>query len=222
MDNRFSAAIVSSLRCTQYREYDFFKTRTYDFLVYLGKFQEIRATCPCKEIQYTNLFMEFSKIFALKPEVGEIRERRIRIGSQTVVCIPDVRFLRYPQIADHSLLVMHTEVNLIKPSDDQEETFDIHKLTTQTLGLHGGELLAERKFSIFKPGVLGIICLRTKLIFTFMEMTEDHYNCIERGRSCDEHHAKIIYTKPYDYLNEEEREEMYSLLFWLGYLQQCT
>ncbi|XP_061181239.1 uncharacterized protein LOC133189861 [Saccostrea echinata] len=221
----YSMQVKEKLNLSKEKEKEFllWQSRTHDFLKFLGKFQEIRTSCPVRESQYTNLFMKFSEIFSLQPELGDNRKAHISIGKQEVVSIPDLRFIRYPKHTLGTLLVMLTEVKVGGVGDEWRnelpDAFDIHMLSTHILGQHGGELLAERHYSFFTPGVLGVICLKTKLIITFMEMTEDHYKCIEKGLSCDEKRASISYTKPYDYWNAKDREEIYETLFWLGHLQ---
>ncbi|KAK3109094.1 hypothetical protein FSP39_022906 [Pinctada imbricata] len=46
-----------------------------------------------------------------------------------------------------------------------DQTFLIHSsVDDKILGQHGGELMLERKFSCFKPCVLGILCFKTEFI----------------------------------------------------------
>ncbi|XP_061194580.1 uncharacterized protein LOC133202723 [Saccostrea echinata] len=215
-------ALLDSLTKETKREYLLWQARTYDFLKYLGIFQESRSSCPLRKSQYTNLFMKFTEIFSLQPELGGNREASIAIGQQKTVSSPDVRFVSYPRFAPATVLIAHSEVSYFSHKKEKTESaadFDIHELSPSILGQHGGELLAERHSSFFTPGVLGMICLKSTIIFTFLEISEDHYRCVKKGLDCREKVASICYTKPYDYWDPKDRDEIYSTLFWLGHLQ---
>lgn len=60
--------------------------------------------------------------------------------------------------------VTATNTSEVEGVDDSgTKDFDIHSLSRNILGQHGGELLLDIDNSIFYPGILGIICLRTKV-----------------------------------------------------------
>lgn len=61
-----------------------------------------------------------------------------------------------------------------------------------------------------------------QLIFTYLELSEDHIDLIQKGKSFDEKSASIHYTRPFDYWNPEDRKEICSTLFWLGHVQTYT
>nr|XP_022291942.1 uncharacterized protein LOC111103173 [Crassostrea virginica] len=78
--------------------------------------------------------------------------------------------------------------------------------------------IPDLRFIRYPKHYLGtILVMLTEIIFTFLN--EDHYKSIEKGLPCDKKRASISYTKPFDYWNPEDREAIYSSLFWLGHLQ---
>ncbi|KAK3092985.1 hypothetical protein FSP39_009663 [Pinctada imbricata] len=103
------------------------------------------------------------------------------------------------------------------------ESFTFQNLSPEALGHHGIELVMERKDSYFFPGVVGIICSGTKVIFTYLELTQAHYEKIQMkgekdGMSLKSH---ISYTRPYDFMDVQDRKELLQPLTWLGYLQSA-
>ncbi|XP_062577252.1 uncharacterized protein LOC134239114 [Saccostrea cucullata] len=128
--------------------------------------------------------MKFAEIFSLQPELGGNREATIAIGHQKSLSSPDVRFVSYPKCTPATVLTAHIEVNGFSHKEKGTVGFDIHELSPSILGQHGGELMAERQSSFFTPGVLGLICLKSKIIFTFLEINGDHYKCIKKGLDC--------------------------------------
>ena len=74
--------------------------------------------------------------------------------------------------------VKATNTSEVEGVDDSgTKDFDIHSLSRHILGQHGGELLLDIDNSIFYPGILGIICLRTKVCVQtlFLPPTWNHF-----------------------------------------------
>ncbi|XP_061172019.1 uncharacterized protein LOC133181549 [Saccostrea echinata] len=195
---------------------------------------------PDREACLKELFMVFSKIFFLEPELGDKEVKRLIIGSHVVSCIPDIRFTWLNTI-QRSVLMMLTEAKKDEPFpenrqfesrktktsggnlSDSDQTFGnyIHRiLSINVLGQHGGELLSELRSSAFAPTmVVGCICKGTEIIFTYMEMTQNHLNKIVYDGKCEGESSLIRYTKPLNYLMEEDRNKCLDLLFLLGFMQ---
>ncbi|XP_062616906.1 uncharacterized protein LOC134278622 [Saccostrea cucullata] len=148
----------------------------------------------------------------------------MKIGKQEVVSAPDLRFEEYPGPQLITLLRMSNEVSIScgEPDSISKEDFSIQSLPEHILGQHGADLILDIDNSVFYPGILGIICLRTKLIFTYLELTEDHINLIQKGTPMGAKGASIQYTRPYNYWSPEDRKEIYRTLLWLGHLQTAS
>ncbi|XP_061190304.1 uncharacterized protein LOC133198191 [Saccostrea echinata] len=218
------------------------------FLNYYKKFLDIMNSSmteswlakPVREAHLQELFMVFSKIFFLEPEMGDKEVKRLIIGAHVVSCIPDIRFTCLNPL-QRSVLLMLTEVKKVEPfpenrsfeprktrassesssESDQTSGNYIHRiLSINVLGQHGGELLSELRSSAFAPTmVVGCICMGTEIIFTYMEMMQTHLNKIVYDGKCDGETSLIRYTKPLNYLIEEDRNKCLDLLFLLGFIQ---
>nr|XP_022323566.1 uncharacterized protein LOC111124720 isoform X2 [Crassostrea virginica] len=151
------------------RLFSMLQFKIQDYFSSLGRFVIARGDGPVPEILYTQLFMDFSRIFFLSPQLGESKRIRMKIGNQEVVCIPDLRFEQFPG-----------------------------------------------------PQLITLLSMLTELIFTYLELSEDHIDLIQKGQSFDEKSASIHYTRPFDYWNPEDRKEICSTLFWLGHVQTYT
>lgn len=101
------------------------------------------------------------------------------------------------------------------------ETFNFENLSKKVLGQHGIELLMERECSFFFPsGVVGLLCIGTKVIFTFLQISQAHYQLIrDKGKVDKTSKAMISYTRPYDYMDATDRAEILESFFWFGYVQ---
>ncbi|XP_048750469.1 uncharacterized protein LOC125662331 isoform X2 [Ostrea edulis] len=172
--------------------------------------------------------------------LGSKEVKRLIIGTKVVSCIPDVRFTCLnPQ--KHGVLMMLTEGKKDESfrenksfesrrtrrssessveSDDDSGNYIHSLLDIHVLGRHGGELLSELRTSAFAPTmVFGCICVETEIIFTYLEMKGDHLNKIVFEGNCYGESSYIRYTKPLNYLMEEERSRCLDLLFLLGFIQ---
>ncbi|XP_078325831.1 uncharacterized protein LOC111122863 isoform X5 [Crassostrea virginica] len=78
------------------RLFSMLQFKIQDYFSSLGRFVKARGDGPVPEILYTQLFMDFSRIFFLSPQLGESKRIRMKIGNQEVVCIPDLRFEQFP------------------------------------------------------------------------------------------------------------------------------
>ncbi|CAC5381319.1 unnamed protein product [Mytilus coruscus] len=113
------------------------------------------------------LFTKFSEIFLLKPQPGNLCKRKMKINGETVECEADIRFTCHPPPVGYSpptcFVVMVTEIakeNTISIGDGK---IDIHLLSDKVLGQIGADILFESEFSFFYPGVIGMLCIGTKI-----------------------------------------------------------
>ncbi|KAK3107704.1 hypothetical protein FSP39_020465, partial [Pinctada imbricata] len=58
-----------------------------------------------------------------------------------------------------------------------------------------------------------------QVVFTYLDISRDHVSLIEKDRLPKEMKSTILYTKPYDFMDAQDRKEILELLFWFGYLQ---
>ncbi|XP_062614465.1 uncharacterized protein LOC134276201 [Saccostrea cucullata] len=169
------------------------------------------------ESDFTTLLLQFTTIFMLSPRPGECNKRNQVVGGVPTSSVPDLRFFTNETCPLSLGVIGVAEVKLrIMPFDS--EFFSIENLPVDTLGQHAGELLLEYEYSIFEEAVFGILCFRTKVIFTFLKMRDEHFQKIlhHKDQSDLGIRSVIYYTKPYDYLIEDQRENILEVLFWLG------
>lgn len=104
--------------------------------------------------------------------------------------------------------------------DEKKEPFIFKNVRESSAYQHGAELLIEKENSVFQSGVAGIICIGTKVFFTYLKITEEHYSNIkENGEAAETDAAKISYTKPFDFMHADDRKEILEPLFRLAILQ---
>ncbi|XP_078339328.1 uncharacterized protein LOC144627178 isoform X2 [Crassostrea virginica] len=181
------------------------------------------------ETDFTKLLSKFLEICLLN--VDFLPEKRVmEINGVPTASVPDLR-INFNE--DQMTVIGVVEVKGMRlkkvPSDKKFSIQGV--LNDRVLGQHAGELLVDHKESTFGvEAVLGILCMQTTILFTLLEVSKDHLRrIVEDGeieqrkqvkRKVGEDDAKnsgiILYTKPYDYLKEEDREEVIEFLVWLG------
>lgn len=182
-----------------------------------------------KEGRFTHLFMAFSKICLLYPEPGKMYEESICIKGVDVRGTPAVRFVTLPTTTPPTVgsflqLIVVTEVkqcsNAFRGSHNAE-TFTYKNVSEEALGQHGVQLLMERDSSFFRPNVVGILCTGTKVIFTYLDIDQEHYEKLqEKSEEVDcTNKATISYTRPFDYMDVRDRHQILELFFWFGFVQ---
>ncbi|VDI45761.1 Hypothetical predicted protein [Mytilus galloprovincialis] len=179
-----------------------------------------------REGVFTSLFMKFAEIFFLQPDFGEHKTISLKIRNKYIGCIPDVRFNQSVQKSEgrSCLLLMLAEVkkDVLKVPDDDDDSktpWIEKKLKKQVLGQIGSQLLLECWHSVFVPKSLGIVCIGTEIIFLYMDTEFDHYEALMANNITDSHRSTIQYTKSFDIMKMEDRNELVDFLFWLGCLQ---
>ncbi|KAK3105446.1 hypothetical protein FSP39_025401 [Pinctada imbricata] len=189
------------------------------FLTTLKKFlrkllKDTRKAC------FTELFKTFTKICLLDPESGEVYTGTKTVKGLEIQSIPDVR---YVSCSDQLQMMMIFSTEVTKDDafrgEFSNDTFCYENLSTQILGQHGIKLLIEAQNSCFWPRVAGVICVGTKVIFTYLDISKKHLERLTKKTSILDSEASILYTRPYDFLNQIDRKDMLKLLFWFGYVQ---
>lgn len=178
--------------------------------------------------RFTYLFMAFSKICFLHPEPGYTYSDILQIKDSTIRGTPDVRFMTFPPSASFggrkNLELVVTEVeqyDAFKGNYVKAENFNSESLSPNVLARHGIQLLMQRECSFFFPaGVVGILCTGTKVIFTFLQISQFHYQLIrDKGKVGKTSRATISYTRPYDYMDASDRNQLVDAFFWFGQVQ---
>ncbi|KAK3086431.1 hypothetical protein FSP39_018365 [Pinctada imbricata] len=77
----------------------------------------------------------------------------------------------------------------------------------------------EIQDSFFKPAIVGILCIGTQLVFTYLTVDIHHLHKIQTTGEVSGHKSHIFYTKPYDFMVEADRREIFEHMFWFGFLQ---
>ena len=62
-------------------------------------------------------------------------------------------------------------------------------------------------------------CFHFQMIFTYLEVTQAHFQTIIQNGEVPTTEAVIFHTRPYDYMNAADRKEIYEHMFWFGFLQ---
>ncbi|XP_062610362.1 uncharacterized protein LOC134272136 [Saccostrea cucullata] len=225
--------IVESLTTTEQEDwkslqvYSVWRMNVLDFWRYFFTLLTRWGKTYQRKERFTSLFMAFSKICFLYPEPGKTYCDMIQIRDTMVQGIPDIRFLTLtssPSAKKNLELLLVTEVqqyDAFTGDLSKSDTFTVEHISKAVLGQHGIELLMERESSFFFPaGVVGLLCIGTKVIFTFLQISQGHYQMIrEKGTVDKTNKATISYTRPYDYMEANDRAEILEVLFWFGYIQ---
>ncbi|CAC5405086.1 unnamed protein product [Mytilus coruscus] len=165
---------------------------------------------------------DFQLLF-MKP--GDCCESSIEINGEMLVYGADIKYERL-QSTKSFLNVYVNKINkdnkkLYENIDEGKENRVIDSLSDDLLEKVAKELLFESHNSCFCPGVIGIFCCGTKIIFLYCEITPSHWKSAveKKNPSGDGYHSTIHFTKAYDYMSAEDRNEIIPYLFWLGYVQ---
>lgn len=234
--NRIEKAL-EKLNCASDEDEDLIRWRTNlkEFLT--GLCMVLQRPGGFSECVFTQLFMAFSRIFSLYPELGEMYMRGCYINEKKVNGKPDVRFETFPTLEDstssdsddsHSTettwepkLVLVTEVkkkerNFVRqwrPRSLRKEQLSAHVKIQ-----HGLELLIEINTSLFEPDVFGCICIDTYIIITHLRVDQDNLKALRKTGSLNRYET-IQYSRPYDYLDKTDRREIVHILLFIGYMQ---
>ncbi|XP_061186889.1 uncharacterized protein LOC133195017 [Saccostrea echinata] len=175
---------------------------------------------PQREGRYTNLFMAFSKIFFLHPETGSSVCDAIGIKDSSVHGIPDIRYTTMANETSQILTVTEVKPYNAFTGEYNEETFTFKHIGKNVLGRHGIKLIMEAIESFFFPYVVGLLCIGTKIIFTYLYIErEDYYSLRESGYIQKPNKASISYTRPFDFMDSGDRQSILDSFFWFGFVQ---
>ncbi|CAG2256612.1 unnamed protein product [Mytilus edulis] len=184
-------------------------------------------TTILKDSAFTNLFMKFTEIFFLKPEVSENKKTVLKIRNKVVGCVPDIGFYEHDGERHRArLLIMLTELksNALKKRADEEEDSNLpwieSYLESGVIGQIGIQLVSECWNSTFCPNTLGIICMKTKIMFMYLEMNPEQCEALTKNKDLKGKTSCIQYSKPYDIMKKEDRDQLIDILFWLGCVQK--
>ncbi|XP_061181516.1 uncharacterized protein LOC133190061 [Saccostrea echinata] len=203
----------------------------------------VANTCPPVEANYTALLASFVEIFLLRAKQGGEFKSIVNINGVPTSAAPALRLVNVGSLQDIErnlclCVIAVVEVKRTAKRSGSSEKFDIHSaLWDDVLAQHAGELLLEYQNTQYASKdcdtkvILGFICLETTLIFTWLELSDIHYADIKEGNllqddSKDEDEkeikdkkesGKISYTKPYDYLLKEDREQILDFLYELAF-----
>lgn len=169
--------------------------------------------------RFTHLFMLFLRTCLLCPEPGDTYHETLKIQNITVGGDPNARLKAYP--SQKTVAVIEVKPEHVFTVDQDYANLPINQqMQPKLLGQHGIELLLQKNTSIFKSGVAGIVCVGTKVIFTFLKIEQDHFSQIVSDGTADEAHRAIIFnTKPFDFMKNTDRKELMEILLKLAVVQ---
>lgn len=175
-----------------------------------------------REIIFQSLFTSFSKIFLLHPRPQRITYKTLL--KYYVTSEPDVRFestFNLSGAEPATQLMMLCEVKRDKP--ELKKSRKKHALgemvRTETMHQIGTELLCECSGSYFSPGAVGILCLRSQILFLFLDISYEHLFAIEENMPLDNMNGRILYTDYFDILEPKGRSQVMDILFYMARIQ---
>ncbi|KAK3107384.1 hypothetical protein FSP39_013371 [Pinctada imbricata] len=171
--------------------------------------------------RFTFLLMAFSRLFFLRPESGDLYPAELYIKDVIVHGTPAVRFImrNKKKIDENGLeLFIVTKVknyNVFR-GEFTPDTFTSENISKNVRGQHGITLVMERYASLFFPGVVGVLCIGTKIIFTYLELSASHFDEIRIRGTVDERHKASIKTDPQaqKLFNQYNADAPVSTTFW--------
>ncbi|XP_062605189.1 uncharacterized protein LOC134266983 [Saccostrea cucullata] len=170
--------------------------------------------------RYTDIFTAFSKVFFLHPEISNSVCDAIGIKDSVVHGKPDIRYLTMANETLHLFTVTEINPGNAFTRECYEETFTFKHIGKNVLGRHGIQLIIEARDSFFFPYVVGLVCIGTKIIFTYLYIErEDYYSLREEGFIPKPNKASISYTRPFDFMDSGERQSIMDYFFWFGFVQ---
>ncbi|KAK3092931.1 hypothetical protein FSP39_009027 [Pinctada imbricata] len=177
------------------------------------------------EEKFTGVVRAFTRIFFLDPIVPAGPHcKRIRIKGKIVNSEPDLTFCEYDINGKSSgTMVMFFEVkrcSILKPTEEARDVWIGNRVSRDVLGQVGAELLSEVGNSIFYPHVLGVLCMRTEIIFVLLEMKPDHAVRVFGDGDVTGDHSIIYYSEAFDIVKAEDRVKVCDLLLMLASCQK--
>lgn len=187
---------------------------------FLRLYREI-AHCKLSKVvsktQYTELLRSFTRIVHLDPRVGSARDMQMNIIH--VTSTPDLHYVK--NMPATRLQVIRTTLLASVEARRQTPGPDFLEMEDAVLAQHAGELLLEVQESLLFPRVLGMICWQSSVMLTYLNISRKHLEEIIKGDEATlrKERSVVYYTRTFDYLVKEERDELLETLFWLGYIQ---
>ncbi|XP_061177621.1 uncharacterized protein LOC133186382 [Saccostrea echinata] len=182
---------------------------------------------------FIQLLILFSKILLLNPVRGDAWQK-VEMRLNGIVDITSVSDIRYTVLGEptrfstgSSLMTgtvgevnMWLQLNYMENARDfsiRDEKFRSQPLENM-LGQHGGELLVEIMNSAIPNTSFGIICVKTTIIFTRLDLSTEHFQKLRNGDKLEDDRSRILYSRPYNFLIRKDREEILDTMFQLGLL----
>lgn len=169
---------------------------------------------------YTHLCLHFGKMFFLDP--SPVKRKPIVIKEKIVISEPHARYdlprgieAKFGSVPSVAFIIEVKRPPIAFPPGKPLE----EKLGTNILGQIGIELFAESSYSVFRPNSFGIICMKTKLIFVYLKMPQEHALHILENKPLA-HKGIVEYTREFDMLKTGDRTQILNLMYWLGCIQQ--
>lgn len=195
------------------------KQHLEDFFIFFRQLLDRWGTESQRKGRFTHLFMLFLRTCLLRPEPGLTYHETLKIEDIQVGGDPDARLKAYS--SSETIAVIEVKPENVFTVDQGYENLPIDRqMQPKLLGQHGIELLLQKNTSIFASGVAGIVCVGTRVFFTFLKITEDHFsNIVARGDVDNAHRATIFYTKPFDFMKPTERKQLMETLLKFAVVQ---
>ncbi|KAK3087151.1 hypothetical protein FSP39_002390 [Pinctada imbricata] len=126
----------------------------------------------------------------------------------------------YSNIARESAELSTLEVKRKALSKTPEKKTLVQSLKSEVLAQIGAELLAELPYSVFSNRSVGILCMRTEIVFMMLDMSQTESQAIKVGSDIVNRKGKVMYTRSYDILKADDRQEVMGFLLWLAFVQK--
>lgn len=162
----------------------------------------------CQHLAY------FTRIFLLSPIRGDATGKiQLNLYGVETSSGPDLRFSmqRKCSAEERGVSVITATVGEVKmwslaKEENTAPEFEIRNLKLKgqsvdsLMGRHGGELLLESTKSALQSTNLGIIFVKTMIIFTCLDMDTEHLSSLLEGSPVHNEKSYIHYSKPYNIL----------------------
>ncbi|CAG2254028.1 unnamed protein product [Mytilus edulis] len=192
------------------------------------KFVQVHKCFPLNKRIYrtygSSLIIKSPQLSPTPPtnERGTCRRKSVWMDDMIVGSINNTRYYEYiPRGAPNPVLMMFCEVKRfpVQESEDIDtwisDTWISRKLPKTVLEQVRTELVAECFSSAFLPNVLGVICMKTEVIFVYLTIASDHVKAIRNKEEIGNQKACIHYTEAFDIMKRRTENRCLNCCFGL-------
>lgn len=197
------------------------------YLLYLAEIKQSGEIIT--EKMYQNLFNLFIGMFGLFGNLAPPAEK-IKIKAKNIVSVPDLIISQAGKIiavatvkkyfGSNHIEKIEPPVKTCKMNTEQDGRQTKNNLDKHSVGQIGGDMLVHLNSTASnKNTILGIMVQETYVTFTYLEREDVVGEDNEAENSFEQGNYVMKFSKSYNYLDPEEREELIEPLIFLSLLQ---